>query len=138
MEPKTVLERGEYSCVVARGGVIVDARRGIGVKPILSIYDRHPEDLMGAPVADRVIGKAAAMLLVLGGAAEIYGAVMSESAIEFLSARGVPHRFGERVPRIENRTRDGICPIEQSVLGTDDLEKGLKSIRGTIQKLMRR
>lgn len=136
MKAKEILERGGYSCVVVQNGVAVDARCGIGVKPVLFILDHHPGDLDGASVADKVIGKAAAMLLTLGGVREIYGAVMSESAVQFLIERRIAFAYGERVPYIENRTRDGVCPIEQSVLRTDDPEEGLLAIRAAIVRLM--
>ncbi|MEG1774551.1 MAG: DUF1893 domain-containing protein [Oscillospiraceae bacterium] len=136
MDAKQVLEQGAYSCVIERDGVIVSARRGIGVKPLLSAHDRYPGEFLGASVADRVIGKAAAMLLALGGVREVYGQVMSESAAQFLTARGIVCRCGESVPFISNRTHDGLCPIEQSVLALDDPEQGLRAIRATVARLM--
>ena len=135
MDAKTVLQQGNYSCVVSKE-VVIFAVRGIGVKPLLNAYDRYPDSLNGAFIADKVIGKAAAIFALLGGAKEVYGQVMSQAADQFLTARGLPHSYGTMVPFIENRTKDGICPIEQSVLSLSDPLEGLAEIRTTIAALM--
>ena len=137
MDAKTVLQQGNYSCVASKG-VILFAVRGIGVKPLLAAYESYPNSLHDAFIADKVIGKAAAILVFLGGVREVYGQVMSQAADQFLTERGVPHSCGQLVPFIENRTRNGVCPIEQSVLSVSDPVEGLAAMRATIAQLMAR
>ena len=81
-------------------------------------------------------GKAAALLL--SNAAEVYGSVMSETAQEVLDTYQVPYSCGERVPFIQNRTRTGMCPLEDAVRDISDPAKGFDAIEARIAELMRK
>ena len=102
--------------------------------PILSLIESGT-DLRGASAADKVIGKAAAMLLVLAGVEHIYGAVMSRMAAEYLETRGVSYSFGELCDRIINRSGDGFCPMELAVADIDDPAQAPEVIRNRLDEL---
>lgn len=123
------------SCVVIDGEKIVHTADGRGVAPLLDLYGNHREMLKGARVVDRVVGKAAAMILILGQAAYAYGDVMSESAQDYLAKRGVPFSYGVCVDRISGQDGTGVCPIEASVLSIDEPEAGLAAIRHRVAEL---
>ena len=98
-----------------------DDRRGI--LPLMQ-WLSDGEFLRGAVVADKVIGKAAAFLLVLGGVREVFAGVISIPAAEVLENAGIPYTFEKKVQNIENRRHDGICPMESAVLSCNDAEEG--------------
>ena len=126
----------EVTCVVVRDGVILHTASGIGVKPLLAIFDANKADLENASVADTVIGKAAAVILVLGKAKEVHGKVMSRSAADYLVRHGVNCSCLELVPLISNRTGDGMCPLEQSVSDIESPEAAIAALREQIKILM--
>lgn len=130
------IRAGEYSCIVLQNGQVVYQADGRGVSPLLRLFDSDKEKFAGAMVADKIIGKAAAMILVCGGVQAVYGEVMSSAAQAYLQARGIPCRYGRCVGMISNRTGNGICPIEQSVLEIDDPHEGMQAMRKTISRLM--
>ena len=130
------LSKGKYSCVIEKDGVIISARRGLGVKPILSALENYTGDLNGASVADTVTGKASAMLLHLGNVQSLYSQVASRPAQDYLTSNGILHEYGIMVDAISNRTKDGLCPIEQCVIATNDPSEGYKQIKKTIGILM--
>ena len=70
-----LLKSGEYTCVLAKGERIYTSRER-GVAPMLGYLAEHL-NLQGFAVADRIVGRAAAMLFVLAGIEEAYGEVMS-------------------------------------------------------------
>lgn len=109
-----------------------------GVAPIIELIDTDPEFLEGAAVADRVIGKAAAMLLEKHGAAEIFAQVTSEHAFEYLSDKAVKFEYNKKVEYIINRDKTDMCPMEKAVLGTNDADEGERLIREKIKNLTRR
>ena len=98
------LYREELSCVIEKEGRTYTSDQ-FGIKPLMQFLRRDRRFFEGAAVADKVIGKAAALLLIDGGAAEVFGAVMSESAAKVLSEYGVSFGYCELVPMIENRTQ---------------------------------
>lgn len=118
---KQLLLEGASLAVVNGGGELTFNERGI--KTLLSLQSGS---LAGAFVADKVVGKAAAMMLVRGGAIEVYAEVISRPALEVFKAHKVICLYGEVVTNIINRDRTGICPMELAVLCADDVETAYK------------
>lgn len=125
------------SCVVIKGGEIIHTADGRGVAPLIALYDNQPDKLRASLVVDRIIGKAAAVILTLGGAQSVYGTTMSAAGRDYLQKMGVEASFGRCVDVIVNRLGTGVCPIEGSVLEIDDPAEGLIAIRARIAELMR-
>lgn len=123
---KTILEEGEATCVIlpAGGDAVCLSERGIA--PLVHILRRSPGLLRGAAAADRVVGKAAAMLFAYGGVREIYAAVLSDHAAAFLDDCGVAYGFEKRVPYIVSRSGDGMCPMETRALFLEDADEAWK------------
>lgn len=132
----SLIHSGKTSCVVIRGGRIVHSDDGRGVSPLLRLYDNDFGILDGAFVVDKLIGKAAAMILVLGGAKGVYGEIMSAAAKDYLENRGIEARYGRCVDVISNREGNGICPIERSVWDIDEPQEGVLTIKETVKMLM--
>ena len=131
------LQSGLATCIVTRDGVIIREASGNGVKPILELLDNEPEALYGAEVVDKVIGKAAAMLLVLAGARYVYGEIMSVSGRETLQKHGIIAEYGICIDVISNRDGNGICPLEKSVLKVEDAREAYQILKNTIAELMK-
>jgi hypothetical protein len=104
-----VLKAGKYTFVVEKNGVIISARRGPGVKPVLMALEKSPTDLENASVADTVTGRAAAMLLSLGKVRSVFSQVLSRHAKEYLEENGIEYQCDQLVDAISNRTGDGLC-----------------------------
>lgn len=134
-EAKKMLRNSQASCVVIRKKKIIHTANGRGVSPVLNLYDHTPWLLRDSFVVDKLIGKAAAVILVLGGATRVYGETMSAAGLEYLEEHGVRAEYGRYIDVISNRNRDGLCPLEQSVLELDEPEQALKSLRETISWL---
>ena len=98
------LHRGGWSCVICNDATVRTFTQR-GVKDLLQL-------LRGAFVADKVVGKGAAALMVLGGVAELYTDVISTPARLLLEAGGVSVTAATESANIRNRAGDGICPVE--------------------------
>ena len=106
-----LLHRGCHSLVVA--GEEVRTFDGRGVSDLYHLLINEPGFLCRASVADKVVGKGAAALMVEGGVREVYADVISTSALVLFRVGGIPVRYGQEVPHIVNRAGNGICPVEQ-------------------------
>ncbi|MEG2381416.1 MAG: DUF1893 domain-containing protein [Oscillospiraceae bacterium] len=108
---KDMLCNNDATCVV----VTLDeafASKERGIKPIVSMLNTADDILIGACVADKVIGKAAALLFAYGKISAIYAEVISEPAIVVFEEFNIKYSYGKCVKRIQNRTKDGLCPME--------------------------
>ena len=83
-----MLHAGGYSCVIANGDRIRTFTRR-GVADLYDLLVQEPEFLHGAFVADKVIGKAAASLMVLGDVRQVYTRTISQPALRLLQEAGV-------------------------------------------------
>lgn len=103
-------ERGA-SCVVRNGDDCrIFMRRGIA--DLYDLLNAEPSFLCGASVADKVVGKGAAALLVLGGVRRLHAGVVSSEALALLRGAPIEVTFDRETPRIENREHTGPCPLE--------------------------
>ncbi len=126
-EMATLIRRGEASAVAARNGVICARESGHGVQPLLGLLDGGK--LRGALVVDKVIGRAAAAICIVGGVRQVHGLLMGEEAKRFLAAHGVPATADRIVPKILNRDLDASCPLEARVADETDPQKMVEALR---------
>ncbi len=119
---KTLIEGG-YSAVVVKDNKVLHAVMGSGVYPVIKLYNEYPEDMKDAVVADKIIGRAAAIVYILCGIKEIYCHVISEPGIEILDKHGIKHSQNNIVARIDNRTKTDMCPMEKSSFKSEDIHE---------------
>ncbi len=124
------------SFIIVKKDTILHEDIDIGVKPIMKIIHSNPTLLQDNIIIDKVIGKAAAILLVKYKAKEVHGLLMSESAMQVLKKHNIPYYYEASVPFIKNRSNDGLCPLEDSVYKCDDIEQGYENIKKRIEQLM--
>ena len=134
---KDLIASGDYSFIIIKDDKIAYKDSGRGVKPIMKVIDNDRELLKDAVIVDKIIGKAAALLLDLGGVNSVYGELMSRPAQEYLKSRGIMTDCGRCIHVISNRTGDGICPLERSVSEVNDPEAAYGILKETIAELMK-
>ena len=106
-----LLHAEQCSCVIRNGDTIRLFRRR-GVKDLFDLLKQEPAFLSGAFVADKVVGKGAAALLILGGVQSLYADSVSEAALELLQTSTVRVAYRQCTPQIINREGTGSCPVE--------------------------
>jgi len=110
-----ILHKKECSLVVRAQTGEVSTYSKKGVRDLIWLLDNAPERLQNAQLADKVIGKAAAGLIVRGGVTEVYADVMSRLALPLLDVSGIDYSYGELVERIVIPLGDNRCPLERIV-----------------------
>ena len=130
---KNLIKNEKATCVVIKNDKILNIETGRGVKPVIALYEQGI--LSGASVVDKIIGKAAAMVLVLGGVKSCYGLTMSRAAVDYLKSHGVAVEYDTLTEHIINRKGDGICPMEQTVAEIDDPVEALVALKNKIAEL---
>ena len=73
----------------------------------------EPDFLNDAYIADKVVGKAAASLMIRGGIKALYTKTVSEYALNLLKEHEVAVSFDNVVPNIINRSKTDWCPLEK-------------------------
>lgn len=128
---KALLQEGHTSALVRGEAERCSDRRGID--PLLRLWEENA--FAGFSVADRVVGKAAAMLYVLLGVREVYADVLSAAGEAVLCESGIPYSCRARVPYIVNRAGDGMCPMEQAVAPLSSPQDAPAVLRDALRRL---
>ena len=106
-----------------------------GVKDLYDILSTQPELLRGAFIADKVVGKGAAALMILGGIDSLYTDTISEAALELFARYDIEVKYGKLVPHIINRAGTGMCPVESLCKECETAEECLPLIKDFIERL---
>lgn len=124
------------TCVIKKENTILTSEKK-GIAPMMR-WIEEGLDLSGAEVADRVVGKAAAMLFVKAGIREVYAQIISIPGKEYLEDHGVDLTFDTLTDRIINRKGDGLCPMESTVMDMNDIEKAYLALKAKQAELITR
>ena len=133
IELHETLLSGNHTIAVKKGDkVFTSSDRG--VKPLLHLLENEKDFLKGASVADKVIGKAAALLMVLGEVKEVHTGVISEPAAEVFEKHNITFFFDKKVERIINRKVDGLCPMETLCIDVEEPSEAFEKIKEWLEK----
>jgi hypothetical protein len=130
---KEILTQSGSTCVLCRGEITYTTTQR-GVAPLL-IWLESGVDTCGFSAADKVVGKAAALLYCLLGVRRVYGTVMSDAAVKVLRRNGIEVYWDRLTDGIRNRAGTGPCPLEAATLAIDDPEEALPVILATLSQL---
>lgn len=106
-----ILDSGSHSLVIENGGA-VRTFNGRGVADLHRLLTTEPSALKGASVADKVVGRGAAALMILGGVSRLHARVISRQALSLLQDSDVTVTYDDCVDSIINRAGTGPCPVE--------------------------
>ena len=108
----TQLHALQCSCIIRNNGTTRTFHER-GVKDLHRLLMQEPEILSGASLADKVVGKGAAALMIAGEVAWVYADVISQAAMELFEQSRIEVQYAEIVPNIINRAGTDICPVEK-------------------------
>ena len=122
------------TCVVKKEDTVLHSTAR-GIAPLLGWIDANPDTLKGAVLADKVVGRAAAMLMVYSGISQVYAAVISKPAAECFEKHKIAYCYEKQVDYIVNRAGDGMCPMEQCCLNITSPEEAYHALKEKLAQM---
>ncbi len=133
----SLLHSGSHSLVVstADGNILTFDGRGVG--DLLRLLDTEPLTLRGAAIADKVVGKAAAALMIAGRVSALHADTISEQALQLFNANAPEIAIGydKAVPHVINRQQTGWCPMELACRDCQTAEECVMKIKEKLSEL---
>lgn len=115
---KLLLQNGHHTCVLCKNDIVYVSDKD-GIMPMIDFIGKNYE-LKDFSVADKIVGRAAAMLFIKVGIKCVYAQIISTSAVELLTKNGIECEWDTQVEHIINRKGTGLCPMEIAVKDVED------------------
>lgn len=118
-----ILKLQDHSLLVYQNGKI-SYQDEHGIKPLLIQIEK--KGLKDALVVDKVVGKAAALLMVYGQVKKVHTNIIAKDAIKVFEKYNIEYSYNEEVDYILNAKKDDLCPMEQKVQKINSPKKAYK------------
>ena len=132
---RKIMNDEQRSLVIVKDGNVIIASDMFGIKPLYLAVKEKKELLKESAVADKVIGKGAAMLYVYAKVNEIHTSLISDKAIEVLKKSNIKLEYNETCEYIINRNNTGMCPVEKLSSKTDDIDEVMHGINDFLKSI---
>ena len=126
------LKQKNLDLVLAKNGRIIFENGSQGIRGLLHAIEKLGKESIGSSVADRIVGRAAAMLCAYFKAASVFAVTISEEGMKVLEDNKVFYRFENRVPNILNQEGTDICPFEKLVMDFTKPEEAYKKLKSFV------
>ena len=113
--------------VYKEGELIFESDLG-GIRPHLKAIDELGRQLEGTLMVDKILGRAAAFLVIYSKAAEAITNIVSSPGKQVLDAHNMKFSYREEVPHIKMENGVIYCPFERMVQGIDDPDDPIHSL----------
>lgn len=127
------LKQNNLSIHIEKGGRTIFESHDPMLKPLFVCLLEKRDELVGATVVDKIVGRAAALLMTLGRVREVFTPLASEAAKLVLDAAGISLRAEKMIPYIVNRDNTGMCPMEKMANECETAEDFFAKLKGIIK-----
>jgi hypothetical protein len=115
-----ILEKTGNSLMIYKKNELIFESSLDGIKPHLKAIKEIGPLLEGSMMVDKIIGRAAAFLIVYSKATEAITTIMSTPGKNVLEKNGIKFSYTEEVPHIKMENGVIYCPFESMVQGIED------------------
>lgn len=122
-----------FSLIVEdNAGRVIYRSKARGLRPLMECVETHLAEMEGGVVRDKVVGRAAALILSYAKVSGVYTEVASKGALDHLAKAGIKTEVENAVvPAILNKDKSDVCPMEKLSVdysnGPDFLKAALKA-----------
>ena len=132
---KGIYEKG-LTLSIVKDGKVIFGTFSHGISGFLEAVEKLGDKLKGTFVADRVVGKAVALLCVYGKVKAIYAVTLSKKAKAVLEENSVYQEWNDLVENILDTNRAEICPFEKlatEISNPNEASKRFKALQSSLQ-----
>ena len=132
---KNQLYRKELTLAIVKNGEVLFETQSHRISGFLGAIEQFGDELEGASLADRVAGKAVALLCVYVNIKEVYAEVLSKKAKTVFEQNGVHHEWKELVDSILDLNKSDVCPFEKAADGVSDPKDAYRTFKALQKSL---
>lgn len=125
----------QLTLVIVKNGQVLFETNSHRISGFVRAIDELGVQLKGASVADRVAGKALALLCVYAGITEVYAEVLSKKAKALFEERKLTFEYKQLVDNVLDPNKSGVCPFEKAAADISDPENSYVVFKGLLEKM---
>jgi hypothetical protein len=126
---KNRLIQKDLSLVIVKDAKVLFETDSHGIGDLLKAINQIQNQMKGSSVADRIVGRAAALLFVFSGVQAVFAVTASDGGIEVLKKNSVFCEYESRVTSVLNLKRTDVCPFEKLVAKLSSPEKAYEALK---------
>ncbi|MCD6530430.1 DUF1893 domain-containing protein [Candidatus Bathyarchaeota archaeon] len=131
----SILNRERVNLYIFKGDASLYRSAKSGIAPLIEAVEKlGTAELSGSTVVDKVVGKAAALIISYFQAREVYTHLISRSATKVLDKNRIAFYFERLTDEIKSRNGLGICPFESAVKEIDEPKVGYEKLRKLLRE----
>ena len=130
------LRRKALTLAIVKNGEALFETRSHRISGFLNAVENLGDQLGNASLADKVAGKAVALLCVYAGISAVYAETLSGKAKIVLEKNGIHTDWKELVDNILDLNRSDVCPFEKAaekISNPDDAFKAFKALQEALK-----
>lgn len=126
---KATLAANSLAFVIVKDGRILRTGTQEGIAELIQAVEELAGSTVSASLADKIVGKAVAMVARYAGIRAVYSPLASIAARQALAEGHILLESDQMVPLILNKRNDGPCPMERLTLPITDPSAALAALR---------
>ncbi len=132
---KSELCEENLTLAIVKDGKLLYSTKSHRITGFLDAIDKCGEQMRSASVADKVAGKAIALLCAYAKVREVYASVTSRTALTIFKKHKILCHWNELVENILDSDKKGVCPFERAAADISDPEKAYITFKGLRETL---
>lgn len=120
---------------IVKNGIILFQTDSHRISGFIGAIEKFGVQLNGASVADRVAGKALALLCVYAGIRQIYTEVLSRKAQAVFDDNKILYEWKEIIDNILDLDKVGVCPFEKVAADISDPIEFFAAFKTLLKKM---
>jgi hypothetical protein len=133
---KTELYEEQLTLAIVKNGAVLFETKSHRISGFLDAIEKCGSNLEDASLADRVVGKAIALLCVYAKIKAVYAVVLSRKAHVIFKQNNISIQWRELVDNVLDVNKSGVCPFEKAATNLSDPEeayRAFKILRGNLK-----
>jgi hypothetical protein len=126
---KSELYEENLTLVIVKNGVVLFETKTHRISGFLEAVEQLGSKLEAASLADKVAGKAIALLCAYAKIREVYAVVLSRKAQAIFKANKIAYQWRDLVDNVLDANKTGMCPIEKAAANITDPEKAYQAFK---------
>ncbi|MEM3360798.1 MAG: DUF1893 domain-containing protein [Candidatus Bathyarchaeia archaeon] len=132
------LYKNGLTLVIVKDSKVLFESKHHGVSGFMQALEKLGDKMEGASVADKVVGKAIALLCIYAKIEAVYASTLSIKAKQVFETHGIYFECGKLVDKILNASGTDICPFEKATLEIDDHKEAYEKLKALLETFQSR